>query len=197
MAQKVLGGLLGLLFACAASAETLNYDYVYASHQESEQDNQSTAENDVYGGYWSFTERLHLFGSYGDAGAYAAGPANVETLALRLGVGSHWMIGANTMIAPEIAVVRAEYDIPMGAAGWYSGATARDTGYSAILDLRHRLAPWVEVIGSARYTDVFDNANTQFVAGPVFHLNKYFAIGALYETTEGNAGWELTVRWYY
>lgn len=191
--------LLGLLLALSTplAAETLDYDYVYGSHQETDNGEQSS-ENDTLGGYWSFTERMHLFVSYGDAGFYAAGPDNNwESLAARLGAGTHWMLGENTMIAPELALVRVEYEVPDGAASPYAGATRTDTGYSAILELRHRFAPWLEVIGSGRYTKVFDNGSSQFIAGPVFHLNKHFAMGALYQTREGDAGWELTVRWYY
>lgn len=187
-----------LLLAGAAAGEPLNYDYVYFSHQQVDQDNNQETENDAYGGYWEFTQRLHMLASYGDGGFYAAaGGGNVDSRALRLGLGAHWLLGEDTMIAPELAVIRAEYDVPGSWMTPDAGYSYSDTGYGAIVDLRHRLAPRLELLGSARYTRVFDGSQTQFVAGPIFHLNEHIALGALYQSQEGDTGWELTIRWYY
>ncbi len=81
------------------------------------------------------------------------------------------------MIAIEGAVIRAQFDKPpLG--------TLRDTGGSAIFELRHRFAPWMEAIVSASHTEVLGRRTDEFVAGPVFHLNHTFALGAFYRHVE-------------
>ncbi|MGD8575330.1 MAG: hypothetical protein PVJ40_10325, partial [Gammaproteobacteria bacterium] len=73
----------------------------------------------------------------------------------------------------------------------------KDTGYEAKLELRHRFTYWLEAIASGRHSDVLDQRANAFVAGPVFHLNRYLAVGTFYQSVEGDAGWELTARWYF
>lgn len=171
-----------------ASAEPLSYDYAYLSRQQQHVDGQSF-RNDTVGAYYEIGARFHLFGSYGDAGAYG-NPAWKDSRALRFGAGGHWLFGDDTMIALEGALVRAQFDSP--ALG-----TVRDTGASAIFEIRHRFAPWVEAIVSASHSDVLGHRTDEFVAGPVFHLNPTLAIGAFYRRIDDSSGFEITARTYY
>ena len=179
-----------ILFAWAATAcaEPLSYDYAYLSHQEVDTDN-GRASNDAFGLHYELGEHLHVFGSWGDAGAYG-NPSWKDSRALRLGLAGRRLFGENTLVAFKAAVVRAQFDRP-------SGQTVKDDGTSLILEVRHRFAPWLEVIASGSRSDVLGWRTTEYVAGPVFHVHRRVAVGALYRRMEGNSGVEATVRWYY
>lgn len=180
--------LLALACVMPAFAEPLIYDYAYLSHQRVDTDNGS-ASNDVIGMHHELGEHLHVFGSLGDAGAYG-NPLWRDSRALRIGLGGRRMFGENTLVAFKAAWVRAQFDRP-------SGETVKDDGTSLILEVRHRFAPWLEVIGSGSRSNVLGWQTTEYVAGPVFHVNRRVALGALYRRMEGNSGIEATVRWYY
>ncbi len=177
-----------LVLGASARAEPLSYDYAYLSHQRAHVDGQSFS-NDTFGAYAEIGSRMHLFGSLGNAGAYG-NPAWKNSRAARFGAGAHLLLGEDTMVAMEGAVVRAQFE---------NGArrTVRDTGASAIVELRHRFAPWVEAIASASHSDVLAHRTDEFVAGPVFHLNRIFAVGIFYRRVEGSSGLEITARTYY
>lgn len=180
--------LVAASVSASAMAEPLSYDYTYLSHQQTHVDGQSF-RNDTLGGYYELGARAHLFGSYGNAGAYG-NPAWKNSRAARFGAGGHWLIGEDTMIAVESALMRAQFDKP-------GVGTVRDTGASAIVEFRHRFAPWAEAIASASRSEVLGRRTSEFVAGPVFHLNRTFAVGAFYRRSEGSSGFEVTARTYY
>jgi hypothetical protein len=188
MMRIAAAALLMSVVGAAANAEPLSYDYAYLSHQQTHVDGQSF-RNDALGAYYQFGTNWHVFGSFGNAGSYG-NPAWKDSRALRLGAGGHWLLNDDTMIAVEGAVIRAQFDQPRVG-------TARDTGGSAIIELRHRFAPWMEAIASASRTDVLGRRTSEFVAGPVFHLNRTFALGAFYRRIESNSGFEVTLRTYY
>ena len=188
MLRYLLAALVGAVFWVPARAEPLSYDYAYLSAQKDHVDGQSF-NNATFGAYYSFAKDWHLFGSYGNAGSYG-NPAWKDSRAARVGFGGHWLIGEDTMIAVEGAVVRAQFDKPLVG-------TLRDTGASEIFEFRHRLAPWVEAIASASHSDVLGHRTSEFVAGPVFHLNRTFAVGAFYRRTQNSSGLEVTARTYY
>jgi|GEM_PF-5793735 len=178
----------GLFVAAAARAEPLSYDYAYLSHQKDHVNGEAFA-NDTFGAYYQFGGNWHVFGSYGNAGSYG-NPAWKDSRAARVGLGGHWLIGEDTMIAAEGAVVHAQFEKP-------SVGTVRDTGGSAIFEIRHRFAPWCEGIASASHSDVLGHRTDEFVAGPVFHLNRIFALGAFYRRMDNSSGFEVTFRTYY
>lgn len=180
--------LLIVAAAAPASADPLSYDYVYLSHQQAHVDGRSFG-NDTLGGYIEVGAHLHLFGSLGNAGAYG-NPAWKNSRAVRIGTGGHWLLDDDTLIAVEGALLRAQFDDALRG-------TVRDTGASAIVEFRHRFAPWCEAIASAAFSDVLDHRTTEFVAGPVFHLNRRIALGAFYRRTDGGSGLEITARTYY
>lgn len=180
--------LIALTWATTARAEPLSYDYAYLSHQEVDTPN-GRASNDVFGMHYELGKHLHVFGSYGDAGAYG-NPSWKNSRAIRLGVAGRRLFGENTMVAFKAAVVRAQFDRP-------TGETVKDDGTSLILEVRHRFKPWLEVIASGSRSDVLGWQTTEYVAGPVFHVHPRVALGALYRRMEGNSGVEATVRWYY
>ncbi len=185
--------LLGLaLLACASAthAEPLSYDYVYLSHQETETDtSMGRAGSDVFGMHYELGKHLHVFGSLGDAGAYG-NPLWKNSRALRYGLAGRHLFGEDTLFAFKVAAIRARFDRP-------SGQTVKDNGYSLILEVRHRFTPWMEGIASASRSDVLGWKTTEYVAGPMFHVGKYVAMGTLYRHMEGHSGLEATVRWYY
>lgn len=178
----------GLLVGASACAEPLSYDYAYLSHQKDHVDGQAFG-NDTLGAYYQFGKNWHVFGSYGNAGSYG-NPAWKDSRAARIGLGGHWLLGDDTMIAAEGAMVRAQFEKP-------SVGTVRDTGASAIFEIRHRFATWCEAIASASHSDVLGHRTDEFVAGPVFHLNRIFAVGAFYRRMESSSGFEITARTYY
>ncbi len=186
---RIAASLLFIIaFSAPADAEPLSYDYAYLSHQQTHVNGQSF-RNDALGAYYEVGTNLHVFASFGNAGSYG-NPAWKDSRALRGGAGGHWLLNDDTMIAVEGAVIRAQFDKPLVG-------TVRDTGGSAIFELRHRFAPWMEAIMSASHTDVLGRRTDEFVAGPVFHLNRTFALGAFYRHTEGSSGFEVTARTYY
>lgn len=187
--QRIATAIFIAMILCAcASAEPLSYDYAYLSHQQDHTNGQSLG-NDTLGGYYELAKNLHIFGSYGNAGSYG-NPAWKDSRAARLGIGGHWLLGEDTMIALEGAVVRAQFVKP-------HVGTVRDTGASEIAEIRHRFAPWVEAIASASHSDVLGHRTNEFVAGPVFHLNQTFAFGTFYRHTDISNGFEITFRTYY
>lgn len=198
--MKHLRALLATLalLPLAVAAEPLNYDYLYLSSNDTKTDDGSETSGDVFGGFWSFTDTLHVFASYDDAGAYAGdmNPAwDYDTRTLRAGVGGHYLLGKRTMIAPAIAILRAEAEVTSPL--WTSAREYSDTGYGAQLDLRHAVTNWFELTAGARYTQVFDNDATELVGGIVFHPTSWLALGALYHERDEANSTELTVRWYY
>jgi len=186
--MRIAAAALLLIAAAPASAEPLSYDYAYLSHQQTHVDGQSF-RNDTLGAYYQFGTNWHVFGSFGNAGSYG-NPAWKDSRALRFGAGGHWLLNEDTMVALEGAVIRAQFDKAQVG-------TVRDTGGSAIFELRHRFAPWVEAIASASHTEVLGRRTHEFVAGPVFHLNRTWALGAFYRRTDGSSGFEVTARTYY
>lgn len=186
---RIAAALLVVALANApASADPLSYDYVYLSHQQDHVDGRSF-KNDTFGAYKEIGAHFHLFGSLGNAGAYG-NPAWKNSRAVRIGAGGRVLLDDDTLIAFEEAVVRAQFDHP-------SRGTVRDTGFSSIFEIRHRFAPWLEAIASASYSDVLGRRTGEFVAGPVFHLNRHIALGAFYRRTDGSSGLEITARTYY
>lgn len=185
------------LLPLAASAEPLDYDYLYLSSSETETDDGRETDGDVFGGFWSFTDTLHVFGSYDDAGAYANSGENpaweYETRTLRAGLGAHVLVGERTMIAPALSILRAKMEVTSPL--WTR--EHEDTGYGAQLDLRHAITHWLELTAGGRYTHVFDDGSTQLVGGVVFHATDWLALGALYHEGDERSGVELTARWYY
>ncbi len=186
--RKAAGFFAFAVLGASVHAEPLSYDYAYLSHRRSQVDGQNFS-NDTFGGYMELGRRFHLLGSYGNAGAYG-NPAWKHSRATRLGIGGHLLFGENTMIALEAVALRARFESPLRG-------TVSDTGMSAIFEIRHRFAPWIEVIGSASHSDVLGRRTSEFVAGPVFHLNPTIAVGALYRRMEGSSGFEVTARTYY
>ena len=91
------------LLSGAATADVLNYDYVYLSKNGTESDGTGTG-----GGYKSFGEHTHLFLSYDDTAFYAGSHENwdYDLKTLRVGAGGHYLIGARTMIAPSVSASR-------------------------------------------------------------------------------------------
>ena len=176
------------LLSASASAEPLSYDYAYLSHQQDHVNGQAFS-NDTLGGYYEFGKNYHVFGSYGNAGSYG-NPAWKNSRAERAGIGGHWLLDDDTMIAIEGAAVRAQFDKPRVG-------TVRDTGASAIFEIRHRFTPWVEAIASASHSNVLGHRTSELVTGPVFHINSMIAIGAFYRRTENSSGFEITARTYY
>ncbi|MEP6511476.1 MAG: hypothetical protein ABJB02_07775 [Dokdonella sp.] len=187
--MRIAAALVTMVLAAAsASADPLSYDYVYLSHQQAHVDGRSFS-NDTLGGYVEVGRHVHLFGSLGNAGAYG-NPAWQHSRAIRIGTGGRWLLDDDTLIAVEGAVVRAQFEHPVRG-------TVRDTGLSQIVEFRHRFAPWVEAIASASHSDVLGHRTTEFVTGPVFHLNRYIALGVFYRRTESGSGMEVTARTYY
>ena len=187
--MRKAGWLLAMAaWAAAASAEPLDYNYAYLSHQQVHIDGESF-RNDTLGAYYELGSHLHVFGSYGDAGAYG-NPAWKNSRALRAGLGGRFNLGEDTLVALEGAVVRARFDRP-------TGERVEDTGHAVILEVRHRFVPWMEGIASVSRTDVLGRHSGEFVAGPVFHVHRLLALGVLYRRNEGHSGVEVTARWYY
>jgi hypothetical protein len=186
--RHVAAGMILAVVAVSANAEPLSYDYAYLSQQKDHVDGQSFS-NDTLGAYYQFGKNWHVFGSYGNAGSYG-NPAWKDSRAARAGVGGHWLLDEDTMIAAEGAIVHAQFDKPLVG-------TVRDTGASAIFEVRHRFAPWFEGIASGSHTDVLGHRTDEFVAGPVFHLTRIFAIGAFFRHTQNSSGFEITARTYY
>jgi len=185
--RRVLAfGLMG--GAAAVRAEPLNYDYAYLKSGESHVNGRSF-RNDTLGAYLEVGRNGHVFGSWGDAGSYG-NPAWKDSRAIRLGAGGHWRIGEDSMFAVEVAAVRARFDSP-------TAGRVSDTGWSTIVEFRHRLAPSWEAVASASHTDVLGWKTSEIAVGPVWHINRIFAIGAFYRRTEGNNGFDVTVRTYY
>src|SRR5690606_4816844 len=104
--------LVVLSWAGASCAEPLSYDYAYLSHQEVDTDN-GRASNDVFGMHHELGEHLHVFGSWGDAGAYG-NPLWQDSRALRLGLGGRYLFGEHTLVAVKFALIRAQFDRPTG-----------------------------------------------------------------------------------
>ncbi len=179
----------GLLCAgVGAHAEPLNYDYAYLKSGESHVNGRSF-RNDTLGAYYELGSNGHIFGSWGDAGSYG-NPAWKNSRAIRFGVGGHWRIGEDSMFALEVAGVRARFESP--AAGKVS-----DTGWTTILEFRHRLAPSWEAVATASHTDVLGWRTSEVALGSVWHINRVFAVGGFWRRMEGNNGFDVTVRTYY
>jgi len=177
-----------LLAAPAARAEPLNYDYAYLKSGESHVNGRSF-RNDTFGAYAELGANVHVFGSLGGAGAYG-NAAWKDSRAFRLGVGGHWLVGADSMFAVEVAGVRARFESP-------AKVTVRDTGWTTIMEFRQRLAPSCEAIVAASYTDVLGRRTREWTLGPVWHINHVFALGAFYRRNAGSNGFDLTLRTYY
>lgn len=186
--RQLIVPLLVLASAAPAWAEPLSYDYAYLSHQEVDTP-RGRADSDVFGLHYELGPHLHVFGSWGDAGAYG-NPLWQDSRALRLGIAGRRLFGEDTLVAFKAAVVRAQFDRP-------SGETVKDTGTSLILEVRHRFTPWLEGIASGTRSNVLGWKTTEYVLGPVFHVHPRVALGALYRRMDANSGVEATVRWYY
>lgn len=191
--------LLACLLPLGADAEPLDYDYVYLNANETETAEGADDSGETAGGFWTFTDTLHLFGSYDDTAAYVGAGANpawdYDTRTLRIGIGGHYAVGDRTMIAPSIAVLRARREI--SAPAWTSARENTDTGFGMQLDLRHAVTDWFEVTAGGRYSKIFNDSTSEIVGGMLFHPTDWVAVGALYHEREDAAGTELTVRWYY
>lgn len=194
--------LFGLACGFSASAEPLNYDYVYFSQHDTENDNTGKSkDSDVLGAFWEFTDTMHLIASYDSSGAYASGGLGADVETFRFGLGGHFLVSENTMIAPSLYAIRgrAELKDQTGPVPWNYGNdyTRTDTGYAVGLDLRYRVTNWFELTAGAKRQELFDTSSTDAVGGVVFHATDWLAFGALYHDREDSTGTELTVRWYF
>lgn len=197
--MRILLLLAAAAVCLSANAEPLNYDYVYYSATEIDNDSGASDSGDTLGAFLSFADTLHLFGSVDTAGAYSGGSTNsnysYDTLTLRVGIGGHYLLTERLMIAPAIAVLRSRTEV--SSPNWMYAREYEDTGYGAQVDLRYWFGNRWEVTGGARYSRVFDNSATELTAGPVFHINDWLALGALYHDGENRNSTELTLRWYF
>lgn len=180
-------------------AEPLNYDYIYFSNADTETDAGKQDSGETAGGFWSFTDSMHLFGSYDTAGSYTGSGENpnwnYDTRTVRAGVGAHYLIGTRVMLAPSLSVLRAEREI--NAPGWIAPREFSDTGFGLQLDLRLAMNDWLELTAGTSSTRVFDETDTQFVGGVLFHATNWLAVGALYHEHDDSHSMELTARFYY
>lgn len=185
-----------LLLFCSCSsalAEPLNYDYVYLSKSEVDQDGTNeTAEGETFGAFYSFRESLHGFASIDDAGSYAA--VNGDARTLRVGVGGHFLVSERFMIAPAIAALYTRtkyYDWQMNR------QEDSDTGYVLQLDARWQFLDRWELIGGVHRSSVFNTDDTEIVAGLLWHPLDWLALGAIHKDKSEATGTELTARWYF
>lgn len=184
------------LLALPAAAEPLSYDYVYLSSSDAQSDGNQDSGGEAFGGFWEFADTLHLFGSWDD-GAYSTAGGDpswqYETRSLRAGVGGHYLLGSRFMLAPSVAVIRAEREVT--APDWTREYT--DTGYAVQLDARYAVTNWFELMAGSRSSRVFDASDTEFVGGVVFHPTDWLAVGASYRESDVQHGTELVLKWYY
>ena len=180
--------LASLLLAPALCAEPLNYSYGYLRSGEWHVDGRSF-RNDIAGVYIEAGKHVHLFGSLGKGGAYAA-PTLQDARTLRLGIGGHWLLGQDSMIAVEAAAIRASYR-------WHDAGRMAHLGWSAIVEYRYRFAPAWEAIVTGTRTQLWNWRTQEFAVGPVWHLNDTVAIGAFYRRMDGNSGFDATIRTYF
>ena len=180
------------LLSGAATADVLNYDYVYLSKNGTESDGTGTG-----GGYKSFGEHTHLFLSYDDTAFYAGSHENwdYDLKTLRVGAGGHYLIGARTMIAPSVSVFHSRGEVL--APTWTAARKLSGTGYIAEFDLRHAVTNWLELTVAARRTQFADASWNELVGGVMFHANHNWAFGALYHERDDQHSTEFTVRYYY
>lgn len=181
-------GLTILLVAPALRAEPLNYSYGYLRSGEWHVDGRSF-RNDVVGVYVETGPHVHLFGSLGKGGAYAD-PTLQDARTLRLGIGGHWLLGQDSMIAVEAAAIRARYL-------WDGNEEMAHLGWSAIVEYRYRFLPRWEVILTGTRTELWDWRTQEFAIGPVWHINDTIAIGAFYRHMDGHNGFDASIRTYF
>ena len=195
-ARSLLGAAL-VVSAPAATAEVLNYDYVYLSKEGAASGQQGDSGNGTAGGFKSFGDHTHVFASYDDTAFYAGSNAdwdyNLKTL--RVGAGGHYLIGKRTMIAPSFAVFRSRGEVM--APAWVAPRKLAGNGSILELDVRHAVTDWLEIVGGVRRTRFEDASWTELVGGVLFHPSDRWAVGALHHDRDDARSTELTLRFYY
>lgn len=199
--------LLVLVLGCCgnALAEPLNYDYVYLSSSETEHDNGEETSGEVFGAFYSFKESLHGFLSFDEGGSYST--AAGDSRSLRAGAGGHFYIADRLIIAPSIAILHTRVDVDNTVmmrsvyGKQYLQAShlgeQSDTGYQLQLDTRWNFLDRWEIIGGLHYSEIFDQGDTEIVAGLLWHPLDWLALGAIGKEKSEARAMELTARWYF
>lgn len=188
MTRGLVLAACGLWSAGALHAEPLNYSYGYLKSGEWHINGRSF-RNDTLGAYIETGKHVHLFGSVGNGGSYT-GPTLDGSRTLRLGIGGHWLLGQDSMIAVEAAALRTSYR-------WRNQGRMAHLGWSAILEYRYRFAPSWEFVATGTRTELWNWRTQEFALGPVWHVNDTLAVGAFYRRMDGHNGFDVTIRTYY
>ncbi|MDX1442804.1 MAG: hypothetical protein R3270_03385 [Gammaproteobacteria bacterium] len=203
MRYLFLAGLL--LAAMPVAAEPLNYDYIYLSSGRIEPEQGESRNASAFGAFYSFANNFHGFIGVDDGGAYAASaPADADIRNWRIGAGGHFLVSENVMLAPAAALLRGTVEyracIPLGpnlpACSW-TDMEASDTGYVVQLDARWNFAERWEVIGGLHRSELFEESETEIVAGILWHPTDWLALGAMAKDRDTSSIAELTGRWYF
>lgn len=192
-----------IAFTGGAAAEPLNYDYIYLSAGKLENDDGTETSGQAFGAFYSFTESSHGFIGIDNGGSYAA--VNGDSQTIRAGYGGHFFVTDSLIIAPAFALLRTtvEWDDPVMLAGLNTKQLSShqnedsDTGYALQLDARWNFAERWELIGGLHRSEVFDEGNTELVAGILWHPLDWLALGAVGKERSHASMLELTGRWYF
>ena len=190
MVSRIVSFAVVALMAAPVLADGPSYNYVQASYQRADLDEQFGIDIDGDGfglsGSVDVGEDFHLFGGYQQFDF----DFDVDLDEFALGLGWHPAISETTDLVLTLAYVNAEAEAP--------GISVDEDGYSASVGVRSMLSRNFELAGSIVYTDIGSGDGDTSVAGQAwYNLTESFAVGAGIEADDDVVIYGAGVRLYF
>lgn len=199
--QKWLAAVLlsSVPFASFA-AKDLSYTYIQGAYSKVELDD-SDEDADGFTAAFSgqISDSFFIFAGYGkvESDEYGASNTSVESESISAGLGFILPLteSGSTDLNLTAAYIHREFstesDLPI------LEGKVDDEGYGLGARLRHLLTEQIELNASIDYEDIFDEDNTNYSIGALFHLTESLSLGGSYTFGDDADGWGVGVRFHF
>lgn len=186
MTNRAIRVLLAVsMFAPAAVMAGPSYNYIEAGYQSVDLDDGPTLDGYGLAGSFAVAENFHVFGGLGEVKK-----SPVTLTSSELGVGYNTPLTGTTDLVLRAAWVHGE----VKASGFGSSS---DNGWGAQAGVRSMLTEQFELNGFVTHVDLFDDSETGFSIGAVYHFTHNFGLSGGVDASSDATGWNLGVRFSF
>jgi opacity protein-like surface antigen len=180
--------ILLLVFSASASAEDFSYNYLTLGYGNTDLDVASVdGDGFLIGGSYGFTDSIHGFANYEDAGL----DFDIDVTRYNLGIGYNTSVSDTVDMFARLSYEYLEFDLPLGF------GSVDDDGYGLGVGLRYAAGEKVELNAGVNYVDYGDGDDTGFELGGLYNFNNGFALGLNGEWSDEFTTYALIGRFYF
>jgi len=176
------------LYAMAAQAQDLNYNYVEVAYVSSDIDDPNVdGDGLALGGSVSLAENYHVFAGYSSL-EY---DFSIDATTWNVGIGYNRAIAKGVDVVATLSYVDAELDVPIFG-------SFDDDGYGIGLGLRGMVTGQLELAGGLQYVDLDESgSDTAVVASVGYYFTKSFQVGGGISFADDSNAYNAGVRFYF